>query len=82
MKRVMDYRVQFKEPQYRFYKIRNYKIWIDKKRTEFQPWMDKNIGAENINWKIEVSLRGLIFLYFLRENDMYLFILIYGERLA
>lgn len=74
----MDYRVQLKAPHYRLYKIRNYKQWIDKKRVEFQPWIDKNIGEEYIDWKINVSLKGTMFLYFLKKNDMCLFILKYG----
>ncbi len=78
----MDYRVRFKEPQFRYLKIKNYRVWTNKKRVQFQPWMDKNIGKEYIDWKIDVSLRGTIFLYFLRENDMRLFILKYGECLA
>lgn len=78
----MDYRVQFKEPQFRYLKIKNYRVWTNKRRVQFQPWLNKNIGQEYIDWKINVSLRGAIFLYFLRENDMCLFILKYGECLA
>lgn len=51
-------------------------------RVEFQLWLNKNIGPEYTNWKINVSLRGALFLYFLKEDDKNLFILIYGERLV
>lgn len=78
----MDYRVRFKEPQFRFYKIRNKKAWTNKTRVEFQPWLNKNVGQEYIDWQLNVSLKGILFLYFVRENDKNLFILIYGERLA
>ena len=78
----MDHRVRFKEPQFRFYKIKNKRTWTNKTRVEYQLWLNKNIGQEYIDWKINVSLRGTLFLYFLREDDKCLFILVYGECLA
>ena len=75
----MDYRVQFKEPQFRFYKIKRRELWLDKKRTLFQPWVSNNIGREGLDWNLEVSLMGTIHMYFLNENKMCLFILRYGE---
>ena len=77
----MDYRVQIKEPPFRFYKIAKQEMWLDKKRTEFGPWLNSVIGKEDTDWKLHVSLRGLIFLYFLREDKLCLFILKYGDKI-
>lgn len=76
----MDYRVQLKEVSiYRFYKIKNRQLWTDKRRDEFGPWLNKVIGKEGIAWEMRVSMRGAIFLYFLKEDKMCMFILKYGE---
>ena len=75
----MDYRVQFKEPQFRFYKIKRKELWLDKKRKLLHPWVSNNIGREGLDWKLEVSLMGTIHMYFLNESKMVLFILRYGE---
>ena len=57
-------------------------MWLDKRRIEFGQWLNTVVGKEHVDWNLHVSLRGMIFLYFLREDKMCLFILRYGERIA